>query len=93
MATHEVRQMMLDKSIRETLAMPTGIETEKANVEPNDDRPEFAFTNRIRTLGEKNYLLKVDRKRSNLGNTKESRPIGVTNTSVLDRIGLVATGE
>ena len=32
MATHEVRQMMLDKSIGETLAMSTSIETEKANV-------------------------------------------------------------
>ena len=58
--THKVRQMMLDKPIRETLTMSTGIEAKKTNVKPYDDRPELAVTNRIRILREENDLFKVD---------------------------------
>ena len=60
MATHEMRKMMLDKSIRETLTVSTSIETKKANVKPYDDRPELAVTNRIRILREEKNLFKVD---------------------------------
>ena len=93
MATHEVRQMMLDKPIREALTMSTGIETKKANVEPYNDRPELTFTNRNRIHREEHDFFKVDWKRCDMGNAEENVPLRVTCASVLDRVGLMATGK
>ena len=56
MATHEVREMVLDEPIREALTMSASIEAKKTNVKPYDDRAELAFTNRMRKLRKENNL-------------------------------------
>ena len=94
MLPNEMRQMVLNQSVREIVSMSTRVETKKTNMQAKKDGIPLMQNNRLAPTvrNDKNFM-KINRKRSDRWDPEKSIPVPATDAGVSDAVGVMPTHE